>query len=219
MIARLYISTNINKRVVASHIGSGKLNHPDVLYFEQDSKLGIAEARKITEHFSLKPYSAKGRTVIIEEAGDLTPEAQNALLKTIEELTRDALLILGASSDANFLPTVLSRCEIVRLETTGLAGGEPTTYEVYIKEIEKLLDSSFENRFEYVEKIKNKEEFLHCLVYFFRQEMLKNAYKKPDVLQFLKELLPAEQWAKQNVNIRAILEYLMLVMPKLESRV
>jgi len=49
--------------------------------------------------------------------------------------------------------------------------------------------------------------------------MLKNAYKKPDVLQFLKELLPAEQWAKQNVNIRAILEYLMLVMPKLESRV
>ncbi|KKQ83326.1 MAG: hypothetical protein UT04_C0033G0009 [Candidatus Daviesbacteria bacterium GW2011_GWF2_38_7] len=82
-----------------------------------------------------------------------------------------------------------------------------------------MLDSSFENRFEYVEKIKNKEEFLHCLVYFFRQEMLKNAYKKPDVLQFLKELLPAEQWAKQNVNIRAILEYLMLVMPKLESRV
>ncbi|EKD85378.1 MAG: hypothetical protein ACD_38C00035G0002 [uncultured bacterium] len=225
MIARLLLSPDKERikeeiqKTLASHIECGNVKHPDILFFPAGEKLGIAEARKIKEHFSLKPFSAKGRAAVLEDASILTPEAQNALLKTIEELTRDALLILGASSDANFLPTVLSRCEIVRLETTGLAGGEPTTYEVYIKEIEKLLDSSFENRFEYVEKIKNKEEFLHCLVYFFRQEMLKNAYKKPDVLQFLKELLPAEQWAKQNVNIRAILEYLMLVMPKLESRV
>jgi len=200
VIARLYISTNINKRVVASHIGSGKLNHPDVLYFEQDSKLGIAEARKITEHFSLKPYSAKGRTVIIEEAGDLTPEAQNALLKTIEELPKEAVFIMHSNSDARLLPTILSRCQIIKVNSL--------QFTVYSneKDIEKLLKATIEQRFEYVEKLKDKEDFLYSLTSFFHKKLPANT-------DFLNKLLQAEQWAKQNVNMRAILEYLMLVMP------
>jgi len=53
--------------------------------------LGIAEARKIKEHLSLKPYSAKGIVIILEDASVMTPEAQNALLKTLEELAKEAL--------------------------------------------------------------------------------------------------------------------------------
>lgn len=206
MIARLLISSNINirvegiKKILASHINSEKTNHPDVLYFREDCKLGIAESRKITDHFSLRPYSAKGRVVVLEQADNLTTEAQNALLKTLEELPVDALFILGAASDANLLPTILSRCQIVRVQSSELK------VQSYTEDIEKLLKATIEQRFEYIEKLKDKEEFLYALTYFFHKKL-------PADADFASKLLQAENWAKHNVNIRAILEYLMLEMP------
>lgn len=221
MIARLLLSPSVEKikdeiqKTLASHIPSGNITHPDILYFETGSKLGIAEARKIKNHFSLKPFSSKGRAVIVESAEVLTIEAQNALLKTLEELPEEALLVLGSSTDANFLPTVLSRCEIKYLESTGDNSKDSTKFS---KDLEKLLDSPLNERFEYIEKLKNKEEFLHIITYFFKQKMIEaTTHTRPGlkgwILQFLQEVLQAEKLAKQNVNIRAILEYLMLKMP------
>lgn len=215
MIARLLISpsSELIKQeidlILASHLKGGNSNfqsHPDLLYFPKDSKLGISEARKIKEHFSLKPYSAKGRVVALEDATALTIEAQNALLKALEELPDTAILILAASSDANFLPTVLSRCKVVRLQ------GKEEGMQGYEKDIDKLLKSSIEDRFIFIEKLKEREEFLHCLTSYFQQNL--RLHLKELNLNFLKELSQAEKWAKQNVNLRAILEYLMLVMPK-----
>lgn len=200
MIARALISPSLEIRVEAIrlHLGSVSPNHPDVLYFKAGEKLGIAEARKIKNHFSLKPYSEKGRTVVLEDASSLTIDAQNALLKTLEELPEEAILILGASSDANFLPTILSRVSIHHT---------PGVIQIHtVHNIEKLLNSTIEDRFECIEKLKDREEFLHALVNYFHKNLPANK-------EFVKELLQAEQWAAQNVNIRAILEYLMLVMP------
>lgn len=221
MIARLLLSPSNEKikeevqKTLASHMTSGNVNHPDVLYFEKGAKLGIAEARKIKDHFSLKPYSSKGRVVIIENAGVLTIEAQNALLKTLEELPKEALLLLGSSSDSNFLPTVLSRCEVKHLESEG---DDLKNYIKFNTELEKLLNAALQERFEYIEKLKNKEEFLQAMAYFFREQLIKIAADKESAckkktLNFLQEILQAQKLAKQNVNIRAILEYLMLKMP------
>lgn len=217
MIARLLISPSQDVRisVIKEELEKNGFtgNHPDLLYFDQGLKLGIAEARKIKVHFSLKPYSAKGRAVVLEDATTLTAEAQNALLKTIEELPKEAVFILGASSDANLLPTILSRCEIIYLEAKN---DDTLKYYKYHQDLEKLLGSTIEERFAYIEKLKNRDELLHFLVYTFR-EMLqapKPRLGKLAATNFLKELLQAEEWAKQNVNIRAILEYLMLVMPR-----
>ncbi len=215
MIARLLISSSIDK--IREEIKEININHPDMLYFKAGEKLGIGEARKIKDHFSLKPYSAKGRTVIIEDASVMTIEAQNALLKTLEEPPEEAILILGAPSDSNLLPTILSRCQIIRITNNEL---RITNYA----DIEKLLNASIEDRFEYIEKLKDKKEFLHYLVYIFREAMVnhnspihntivEHIGSTSDIKNFLKELLQAEQWAKQNVNIRGILEYLMLKMP------
>lgn len=209
MIARLLIGSREERieKIKSFLERSGFKNpHPDLLYFDPDSKLGIAEARKIKEFFSLKPYSGKGRAVILEEASDLTTEAQNALLKTLEELPEHALFILGAVSDAKLLPTVLSRCQITRLQDTGYSEQKD-----YKEDIEKLLNFTTPERFEYIEKLKDREGFLKSLVQYFH----KNARLHPWGVNgsFLKELLQAEEWQKQNVAIRAILEYLMLVMP------
>ena len=56
----------------------------------------------------------------------------------------------------------------------------------------------------------NLDEFLKNLVSYFHRNLTSNTKNK----EFIKNLLTAEEWANQNVNIRAILEYLMLVMPK-----
>lgn len=214
MIARLLISSSIEKRIeeirniLASHLPvrqagltNGNTNHPDLLYIKDGEKLGIAEARKIKEHFSLKPYSVKGRIVVLENGAALTIEAQNALLKTLEELPQEAILIFGAASDANFLPTILSRCQIIRLENR-----ESHPASEFTADIEKLLSAGMEERFGYIEKLRNKEEFLDALLLFFHQDL-------PENKEFLIKLLQTEEWAKHNVNIRAILEYLMLEMP------
>ena len=160
------------------------------------------EARKVKEHFSLKPYSAKGRVVVLEDASKLTPDAQNALLKTLEELPEEGIIILGADSESKFLPTVLSRCQIEILTTNY----EQRTTN-FSEDIERLLTSSIGDRFEYIEKLKDRQEFLKALLNYFHQKL-------PVYNDFTKELLQAEEWAKSNVNIRGILEYLMLVMPK-----
>ncbi len=224
MIARLLICPDIKKvkeeiqKSLAFNLEGYRTNHPDLLYIQTGEKLGIAEARKIKEHFALKPYSAKGRAVVLEDASEMTAEAQNALLKTLEELPKEAILMIGASSDANFLPTILSRCQITKLKNP-TSHRTPTSEVGYIEDIERLILSGKEERFVYIEKLKNKEEFLHFLVYAFRQQLCapKSNPAKLEIVNFLKELLQAEEWAKQNVNIRAILEYLMLKMPKLES--
>lgn len=207
MIARLLISPSLDKRVeeinkILSEAGL-KNPHPDLLYLSSETKLGISEARKIKEHFSFKPFQAKGRGVVLEDASTLTVEAQNALLKTLEELPETGLFILSADSDFKLLSTVLSRCQIIRLQPKG----ERDETTDYTKDIEKLLESTIEERFEYVEKLKDREGFLKFLPFFFHKNLVSHK-------DFLKELLQAEEWANQNVNIRAILEYLMLVMPK-----
>ncbi|MEK7617150.1 MAG: hypothetical protein AAB414_03780 [Patescibacteria group bacterium] len=211
MISRLLISKSVEARLeeIQKILKESNLstNHPDLLYFPYDSKLGIAEARKIKEHFSLKPYSAKGRAVVLEDASLLTHEAQNALLKTLEEPPESAILILAAPSDVKLLPTILSRCQVIRLQTMN---HEPITMN-YSSDMDKLLTSSIEERFEYIEKLKDRKEFLHALVFYFHQKLA--SHLTSGNTKFVKELLQAEEWANQNVNIRAILEYLMLVVP------
>lgn len=219
MIARLLISPSLETRIgeISKLLSSEKLtpNHPDLLYFSNDSKLGIEQARIIKEYFSLKPYSAKGRAVVLEDASQLTIEAQNALLKTLEEPPERALLILGARSEDNLLPTILSRCQITHITSVSTLH---TSSVGLGKDIEKLINSTIEERFEYIEKLKDRKEFLVALVVYFRNQLHQlssdhRTFDKPAIQNFLKELLQAEKWASQNVSPRAILEYLMLVMP------
>lgn len=224
MIAKLLISSNLSDRLklIEEILREGGLKnpHPDLLYFQKRDKLGIEQARAIKRHFSLKPYQSKGRAVVLEKAANLTIEAQNALLKTIEELPKDALFILGADSDAKLLPTVVSRCQTINLQYK-LDTPDADKRE----QVEKLLAGKLEERFEYIEKLKDKEEFLHFLIQYFHQDLPSHIAGSPREAtpkageaggntEFLKELLQAEQWAAQNVNIRAILEYLMLVIPQ-----
>lgn len=205
MIAKIFISNTSNtldEYIEKDLKKIGLTNpHPDLLYFDKDSKLGIEQAREIKDFFSIKPFSATGRGVVLANASVLTPDAQQALLKTLEELPAKGLFILISNTDASFLPTVLSRCQVIRSEVE--------KEKEDFREIENLINSSLEQRFEYVEKCKDKEKLLNSLISFFRKKM----FEDPKYSQILEELLEMEKYMKQNVNPRGILEYLMLKIP------
>lgn len=220
MLAKILISPNLEDRVeeINKILDQSELtlNHPDLLYFPSNTKLGIEQAKVIIDHFSIKPYSAKGRAVILEDATSLTDQAQNALLKTLEEPPEEAILILGVNSSEKLLPTILSRCQISIIPDVSTQPTPGVGYvDTYGEGIRKLLTQDIALRFEYIEKLKDqkmREQFLKALVNYFHQDL--NIHPKGVNTDFIKELLQAEEWAENNVYIRGILEYLMLKMPK-----
>ncbi len=77
--------------------------------------LGVEEARAIARIIDVRPYEGGHAVVVIDSAQELTPAAQNALLKTLEEPPAHVVFLLLAESTAALLPTVLSRCAMVKL--------------------------------------------------------------------------------------------------------
>lgn len=85
--------------------------HPDVIWTKPDGKqLKIDQVRQMQRQIALKPYQASLKVAVLEEAEKLTTEAQNALLKTLEDPPNSTVMILLASKGDYLLPTVLSRC-------------------------------------------------------------------------------------------------------------
>lgn len=94
-------------------------NHPDLIYVshEKPNSIGVDDVREqINDTVLIKPYSSSHKIYIIDESEKMTVQAQNALLKTIEEPPSYAVLILLATSREAFLPTILSRCVQLKLK-------------------------------------------------------------------------------------------------------
>lgn len=92
-------------------------NHPDVLAIDRiegKASVGIDEVREGISAVQLRPYEGGYRFWILSEAERLTAEAQNALLKTLEEPPGHLVLVLVAGGEDALLPTVTSRCRIMR---------------------------------------------------------------------------------------------------------
>lgn len=91
--------------------------HPaDVIRLElTDEKefIGISQVRDFTRQMILSPLASEKKVGLIVNAQQLTTEAQNALLKIIEEPPKNVLFMLGSPSPDALLPTVVSRCQIV----------------------------------------------------------------------------------------------------------
>lgn len=187
-------------------------NHPNLLWLEEE-KLGVEEAKKIRTHLFLKPYQKGPQTAVIIKAQNLTQEAQNSLLKILEEPPLYSLIILTAPTTDNLLPTIVSRCQIIHLPN--LNQNSQISFNQFFPQIETLLKTDYSGRFQFIEKLKDRESFFSSLIFFFREKLTEQrAFNNLISSGFFDDLLETQKWQQQNVNIRAILEYLMLRMPK-----
>ncbi len=93
-------------------------SHPDLHVIrpaEPGKALGVEDARGLQRLIDMKPYEGGRVIVVVEEAQDLTVQAQNALLKTLEEPPPHVVLVLLTDSLSALLPTIQSRCTVVKI--------------------------------------------------------------------------------------------------------
>lgn len=92
--------------------------HPDIAYIRtEDGKknLSVGQVRQIRADAFVKPHSANRRVFIIEQAQRLNEQAQNALLKVLEEPPQNVVFILVTPSKTALLDTIISRCVVLSL--------------------------------------------------------------------------------------------------------
>ena len=94
-------------------------NQPDILYVthEKPNTIGVDDIRtQVNQDIVIKPYSSRKKVYIIDEAEKMNVQAQNALLKTIEEPPAYAVILLLTNNADSFLQTILSRCIILNIK-------------------------------------------------------------------------------------------------------
>lgn len=90
--------------------------HPDVFFItpEESGSTKTAQVRDAVDHAAFRPFEGRRRVVVFDEADTLVAHAQNALLKTLEEPPPASVFVLVSSRLDQLLPTVRSRCPLVR---------------------------------------------------------------------------------------------------------
>jgi len=95
-------------------------NQPDIIYVSHDKPnvISVDDIRQqLNNDIVIKPYNSKYKIYIVDEAEKMNVQAQNALLKTIEEPPTYGIILLLTTNADSFLPTILSRCITLNLKT------------------------------------------------------------------------------------------------------
>ena len=93
-------------------------NHPDIIWVthEKPNSISVDDIRvQINGDIQVKPYNGKYKIYIVPDADMMTVQAQNALLKTIEEPPAYAVILLLTENANSLLPTICSRCVMLKL--------------------------------------------------------------------------------------------------------
>lgn len=102
----------------------GRMQHTDLSVVQAETvggTLKVDQVRELQHALSLAPYEARYRVALLLRFEEAHVSAQNALLKTLEEAPEKVILLLTADSAENLLPTIVSRCEVLRLRPMGVA--------------------------------------------------------------------------------------------------
>lgn len=145
-------------------------NHPDVVIIEpeieekkgktREKEISIVQAREALERLKFFPYELKTKFCVIKKAQKMNVEAANALLKSLEEPSASAIFILLSDSVESLLPTIASRCAVLRFSQSEL----PKWNEENREQLKNIFRQEIFERFDYIEKIsKNKNEMIAVL--------------------------------------------------------
>lgn len=94
-------------------------NQPDIIRVthEKPNTIGVDDIRtQINTDIAIKPYSSPRKIYIIQEGEKMTAQAQNALLKTLEEPPAYAVILILTTNVDALLPTILSRCVVLNMK-------------------------------------------------------------------------------------------------------
>lgn len=198
---------------ISNFLEDMKIDPLDTDFQTFEKSLGIQDVRNIQKKISLKPFKGKTKSVIIDVYEGITLEAQNALLKILEEPPANTIIIIATAKKELILPTILSRCKIVSLYEKGI-GLTQEDYSQLEKNLNTILDGKTGDRLKIAETISKNKEELH--VWFKKMAILIRTKLMEDnckckYLDFLREFQKTyKAISSTNVNPRIILENFFL---------
>lgn len=189
---------NVNNNLEACEICNvcNKINKqccPDLKIIEPiKGSIKIEQIRELRREIDLKPFEYRKKIYIIDQAEEMTIEASNCLLKTIEEPPDYAIIILICINTDSILPTIISRCRLIKFRLIDSSKIRKILFnKVNLQEskaelVSKLAQGSIGKAFKL---ISDKE-------YFNRREKL---------LDYLNKVLPGKYDSNFFINIEKIL--------------
>ena len=184
-------------------------NHPDLIYVthEKPASIGVDDVRRqINDTSQVKPYSSAHKIYIVDEAEKMTVQAQNALLKTIEEPPAYAVILLLTTNAEAFLPTILSRC--VQLKLKPLKDGEVKDYLVSRMSVEmsqaEIYTAFARGNLGKAIHLADSEDFRH--LYGELLDLLKNL-KKSDISELLERI---RKMKEDKLDIHQCLDFMQM---------
>jgi len=166
----------------------------DINLYIFEKAVGIEDVRNIQKKTILRPFRGKTKAVVLETYEGITTEAQNALLKVLEEPPANTLIIISTAKKELILPTILSRCKIIELN-----GERQTLSEEENNQYFNVLMSLSENGTGYRLKLaqditKDKNEailWLEKMIITARQQLLQTCNKSSTF--FLRGIEPTQK--------------------------
>lgn len=212
---------------------------PTLIIIEAEGSIGIDQVRNLQKSLKLKAGQGESKLAIIKNAERATVEAQNALLKILEEPPDNSIILLETETSGNLLPTVVSRCQKI-------FAGDGTQLSFSQEESQKMLDdnkiifeSSLSNKFVLARELAQKTDewfekeslLLRDLLILkikakaslsnekIADDLLKlsQGFTLEEIVNFLKILGKIRQAVEANANPRFALEILFLEAPNLAS--
>lgn len=203
------IQTSTQEDLVTFIPFNNPTNHPDVIWFNQTEPLTIDMSRVLAKEVLTKPYSEKYRVFILQNLELATIEAQQALLKLLEEPPAHIKFILTTSYPSMILSTILSRVQLEVVESSREeASGE-------IKEnATELRDMSFKtlaDRLNWAAKPEIQENPISTILNLISQQ-IRIFEKKPNAenTKKLKTLQTCLDFLRAKTNTKLSLEWLAL---------
>ena len=185
-------------------------NNPDFLYIEPDgNNIKIEQIRYLQRKIQEKPIISNRKVYIINDADKMTTEAQNCLLKTLEEPPEYSTIILIGTNQNLFLNTIKSRCMIISFKPI-----EKELIKKYLEEKYEMFNISsnmletFQGSIGKAIILKDKKEQYEKI-----EMMIKNLDKK-DIIDILNL---GEEIYKSKDDIIEILEYINVILLKLSK--
>lgn len=198
---------------------------PDLIFLQPETSIGIEDIRRLEKEIKLKPYSHTHKVIILNEAHLLTLEAQNALLKTLEEPPDYLLIFLLTPDEDLLLSTIRSRCQIVRLQNKN-----PTLTPEELTDMKdnflKIIRGGIGERLKNTEEVsKTREDAVNFLnqSLIFCQQLLISPEKylsfidltRQEVITIIYSIQRAKELISINIHTRLVLDNMFLGWPKL----
>lgn len=200
----------------------------DLIEIDAASNRGIDDVRNLRDKIKLTPVEAKYKVYTLDEAHMLTPEAFNALLKTLEEPPVHAIFILCTTKPEKLPETIISRCtrfnfrkgrvsEVTRCLKKVVKGEKLKVSLEALSEIGAHVDGSFRDAQKILEQLSLRRRKI--TVEMVREEIGKSRKYRPEILlSFLEKkdaqaaILEINRAVEGGINLRSYTEELLEIL-------